>query len=202
MRLITHSLFKLSLATAATVAVLTIPSKAMAITFSGVYDISKWTLTNSNTDGSVDTTNAPSSIDLIGGNNNSGTQGTTDWTIPITTARAGTVNFSWSYGTTDTDGNDIAGYLYNGNFTQLASVDAQSSSAPVSFSLNDGDTFGFRVKTLTNNGGPGVLTVSSFDVQAVPFESSPAALLTALPSLGLMGFYLQRQRRKMVALNK
>ncbi|MCE2698654.1 MAG: hypothetical protein LW859_14775, partial [Anabaena sp. 49633_E8] len=42
----------------------------------------------------------------------------------------------------------------------------------------------------------------SLNATPVPFESSPVAPLTVLPILGLMGFYRQRQRRKMVALNK
>jgi hypothetical protein len=181
MRLITHPLLKLSLATITTVAVLTsLPSKVMAIGFTGDYATSNWTLTNSNADGDVDITNAGlNSIDLIGGNNGSTTPGTTDWTIAITPARAGTLIFTWSYGSLDSAGNDVAGYLYNGTFTQLATTDGQLSSSPVTFTLNDGDTFGFRVETLTNDGGAGALSVSNFNVQPVPFEfEGSAGILT------------------------
>ena len=84
------------------------------------------------------------------------------------------------YSTSDTpSSNDSAGYLYNGNFTLLASLDGQASSSPVTFSLNSGDTFGFRAATLTNDGGAGALSVTNFNVQAVPFEfDATAGILT------------------------
>jgi len=191
MRLISHSLLKLSLATVTTVAVLTsLPSKVMALGFTGDYDPTKWNaVSNTNANGSVDTTYAAIthpddatlnySIALTGGNNNSNTEGTTDWTIAITPARAGTLSFTWSYGTVDDPNNDSAGYLYNSIFTSLASSDGASSSSPVILSLNSGDTFGFRVATTTNDGGAGVLTVSNFNVQPVPFEfDATAGVLT------------------------
>jgi len=180
MRLITHPLLKLSLVTVTTVAVLTsLPSKVMAIGFTGDYATSNWNaVSNTNADGSVDTINAPTSIDLIGGNNGSATSGTTDWTISITPARAGTLSFTWDYNTLDILPQDSAGYLHNGNFTLLASV-AASSTTPVTLNLNSGDTFGFRVATSTNDGGVGVLSVSNFNVQAVPFEfDATAGVLT------------------------
>ena len=186
MRLITNPLFKISLAAVTTVAVLTsLPSKVMAIGFAGDYATSNWTTTNNNADGYADTVNATStSIDIIGGDsipNSTGFtgSGTTDWTIAITPSRAGTLSFTWSYGSLDTAGNDVAGYLYNGTFTQLATNDGQLSSSPVTFTLNNGDTFGFRVETLSNDGGAGALSVSNFNVQAVPFEfDATAGVLT------------------------
>jgi len=190
MRLLTHPLLQLSLATVTTVAVLTsLPSKVMAIGFSGDYATSNWTTTNTNANGYADTANATTtSIDIIGGDiSNSGIlsgSGTTDWTIPITSARAGTLSFTWNYGSLDTpNSNDLAGYLYNGNFTLLASLDGQASSSPVTFSLNSGDTFGFRVETLTNNGGAGALSVTNFNVQAVPFEFDATAGIVTLGAI-------------------
>ena len=190
MRLITHPLLKLSLATVTTVAVLTsLPSKVMAIGFAGDYATSNWTLTNSNivnndeNDGYADIANATAtSIDIIGGNNASGTLGTTDFTIAITPARAGTLSFTWAYDPLDPLPQDSAGYLYNGNFTLLASVSA-SSTTPVTFNLNSGDTFGFRVATTTNDGGAGILTVSNFNVQAVPFEFDATASVLTLGAI-------------------
>jgi hypothetical protein len=163
----------------------------MALTgFTGAYDPSNWTLTNP--DGDIDLTNAASGqIDLIGSDTGSTLPANTDWTISITPARAGSLSFDWSYGTLDTGSDDTAGYLLNGFFTELASVDGETSNSPVTFVLNPGDTFGFRVATLTNSGGPGIFTVSNFNVQPVPFEFSPAV------GLGILGLnVLYRQRRK------
>lgn len=181
MRLITAPLLKISLATVATVAVLTsLPSKVMAIGFTGNYDPTNWNaVSNTNADGSVDTTAAPTSIDLIGGNDNSGLSGTTDWTITITAAGAGNLSFDWSYFLADASGKDAAGYLYNGIFTQLSSTDGEFNTSPVTLTLNTGDTFGFRMSTVDNKGGIGALTVSNFNVQPVPFEfEGSAGILT------------------------
>lgn len=183
-----------SLATSAALGIITsLPSKVMALTgFTGAYDPSNWTLTNP--DGGIDATNAASGqIDLIGSDTGSTLPANTDWTISITPDRAGSLSFDWSYGTLDPVPDDTAGYLRNGIFTPLASLDGETSigNSPVTFVLNPGDTFGFRVATLSNSGGPGVFTVSNFNVEPVPFEFSPAV------GLGILGLnVLYRQRRK------
>lgn len=188
-----------SLATSATLTIIaSLPAKTLALTgFTGAYNPSNWTLTNTNADGSVDTTNAASgSIDLIGGDNSSESSGTTDWTINITPSGAGSVSFNWSYFSLDTAGNDTAGYLLNNTFYQLAATDGNFSTAPVTFFLNPGDTFGFRVTTVDNLGGSGVFTVQDFDVQAVPvavpFHSSP---VVGLAIIGLNGLYQHWRKR-------
>lgn len=207
---ISHSLnrrvLNWSLATAAAVGIIaSLPSKTMALTgFTGSYAPSNWTFTNTNAGtntGSVDTTNATSgTINLTGSDNGSENPDTTDWTTTI--SGSGNIYFGWNFSTSDTpSGDDSAGYLLNGNFNQLINnfglndTSSVSGSAPVTILVNSGDTFGFRVAT-GNIGGPGVFQVTDFDVTPVPFESSPTVLLTALPVLGLMRFYRQRQRRK------
>jgi hypothetical protein len=188
-----------SLAISAAVGILaSLPSKTMAITgFTGAYAPGNWTLTNTNADGAIDTTNAASgSIELTGGNNSTSLQGTTDWSITSSLTR--TIRFDWIYNTSDTPDNDISGYFINSTFFKLSGIDGQTSGSPQIVNLNSGNIFGFRVRTIDNNGGAGILTISNFDVQAtpVPFESSPAVPFTALPVLGLMRFYRQRQKRK------
>ncbi|BAZ28865.1 hypothetical protein NIES4074_13000 [Cylindrospermum sp. NIES-4074] len=193
-----HRLLHWSLAASATLGIIaSLPSKVMALTgFTGVYDPSNWTLTNINADGSVDITNAPNDITLIGGNNNNTNpdpSGTTDWIISIDSSRAGNLSFDYSYILLDTDGKDIAGYLLNGKFTSFATKDGDTSigNTSVTETLKLGDTFGFRVETSSNSGGPGVFTVSNFNVEPVPFEFSPAV------GLGILGLnVLYRQRRK------
>lgn len=194
-----------SLATSATFCMIaSLPSKAMAIIgFQNAYNPSNWTLTNTNANGTVDTTNAVSGgqIDLTGGDNGSFSSGTTDWTITITPSSAGLVSFDWSYASLDLLNNDTAGYLLNSTFYTLATQDGDASLGPQSLTLNSGDSFGFRVQTIDNLSGPGIFTVTNFDVQPlpVPFESSPVAPLTILPILGFMGFYWQRQKRKLAS---
>lgn len=186
-----------SLATSVTLTIIaSLPAKTLAVTgFTGDYDPSNWTLTNTNADGSVDTNNAASgSIDLIGGDSGSESSGATDWVINITPSRAGSVSFDWSYFSLDVPGNDTGGYLLNNIFYQLAATDGDFSTAPVTFLLNPGDTFGFRVATVDNLGSPGIFTVQNFNVQpvAVPFQSSP---VIGLAVLGLNGLYRQWRKR-------
>ena len=91
-----YRLLTLGLATSATLGIMsTLPSQATAFSFTGDFEPSKWTLTNINADGSVDTTNAPLGIILTGGDNGSNLPGTTDWTISINSASE--ISFDWSY---------------------------------------------------------------------------------------------------------
>jgi hypothetical protein len=65
--------------------------------FSGAYDPANWTFTNTNADGSVNTTTAPAAIRVDGGANGSGAPGST--TYSILANAAGTVSFNWNYST-------------------------------------------------------------------------------------------------------
>ncbi|MGV7226341.1 MAG: hypothetical protein ACQ9CV_05435 [Nitrosopumilus sp.] len=86
--------------------------------FVGDYDPANWTLTNTNADGYVLISGAPTSIALVGGNQGGGS-GDTDYTIPA--ACEGDVSFDWTYKTDDVSPFwDPAGYLVNGVFTQLS----------------------------------------------------------------------------------
>ena len=83
---------------------LAVASNASAATvtvfgFQDEYAPSNWTFTNSNADGSVNTSQAPTSISLTGGNNGSSDPGNTDYTT--TAAAAGEVMFDWDYSTFD-----------------------------------------------------------------------------------------------------
>lgn len=176
------SLFNLTMATAATLGIMSIvPSQAKAFSFKGPFDPSNWTLTNTNADGSVDTTNAATgTVVLTGGNNGSFSPGTTDWTIPIDSSRAGNITFNWSYFTLDTPGFDSAGFLLNGVYTTLAVQDGDFSTSPVSINVSVGDTFGFRAETSTNTDGPPIFTI-----YAVPTIPEPSMTLGLLACLGL-----------------
>jgi hypothetical protein len=171
----------------------TLPSQATAFSFAGDFEPSKWTLTNINADGSVDTTNAPLGIILTGGDNGSNLPGTTDWTIPINSASE--ISFDWSYFTLDTPGFDSAGFLLNGIYTPLAILDGDFSTSAVSINVITGDIFGFRAATSSNSDGPPVFRVYSFrnssSAAAVP---EPSTILGAVMGLGFGVFFKRKLR--------
>jgi hypothetical protein len=91
---------KLSMATVgAAVVALGAVDSAQAFGFTGAYAPSNWTLSNDNTNGYVDTSNAPSSISIIGGD--LGGLGAGQTTYTTTALIGGLLSFNWSYGTAD-----------------------------------------------------------------------------------------------------
>jgi hypothetical protein len=173
---IDYPILTLGLATSAALGLMaTLPSPATAISLTGAFAPSNWTLTNNNANGSVDTNVSSGTIILTGGDNGSNLPGTTDWTIPINSATA--ISFNWSYSTLDTPGFDSAGYLLNGNYTLLAIQNGNFSTSPVSVNVNIGDAFGFRAATSSNSDGPPVFSVF-VDPVVVPWE------IDVLPVIG------------------
>ncbi len=131
--------------------------------FSGFYDPSNFTLTNTNADGTVNTTDAPSSITLTGGNNLSGAFGTTDYTT--TALGDGQVSFDWDYLSFNTSPEfDPFGFLLNGDFTQLTDNNGSiSQSDGFTTSVQEGDIFGWRIATIDNAFGAAQTTISNFE---------------------------------------
>jgi len=146
----------------------------IVVGLAGPYSLSDWALTNINADGSVSdpTSNIPFS--LTGGNNGTGNDGTTDFTVLI--AGTGSVAFTFSYETLDAPGFDFAGYILDGAFTQLADTADETGTRTVS--VSSGQHFGFRVATIDNQGEPGILTISAFDAPAAAPE--PATAMTVI----------------------
>jgi hypothetical protein len=179
---------------AAPVLALAAPAVAAA-DFSGPYDVANWTLTNTNSDGTVDTIGVPVSVIVIGGDNQSVQVGLTDFTIAA--VAAGTWSFDWLYTSGDTDNFDNAGWLLNGVYTQLADNDQSGATGSESIAVVDGDIIGYRVVTADNLFGPGFLTVSNF---SAPLESDqgqgevPAPTTLTLLALGATGLGLARRR--------
>lgn len=173
---------------------------ATVIGFSGAFDPANWSLTNTNADGDVDTSGAPGSIELWGGDNLSFSSGNTDFTLdgplggPV---KFGTWHFDWAFTGEPINpdiptgpGFDPSGYLINGAFVQVTDNGGLASqSGSVWVSVSAGDFIGFRVHTTDNIEGPGHLTISNF--QMVP---EPGTL--ALFGFGLLGLGLARRRGK------
>ena len=170
-----------------------IPFTTAQAAFIGPYSLASFTLTNSDsvgglsgTDGFAMTPDAGLSIVLTGGNSGSGLGGTTG--LIIQALASGLVQFHYSYSTLDSPGNDLAGYLLGNNFFQLSSADGDCNggSCPgvAQFAVTVGQSFGFRVDTLDNQGEPGILTISDFsatsDSVGVPEPSTGPAILVLL----------------------
>ena len=119
--------------------------------FGGPYDVGNWntTLTGSPPGGGgiVDTSGAPASIEIVGGDLAcSGLPCTVDFTIAA--VASGLVSFDWAYETTDDDGPfyDHFGFLLNGFFTQLSDDNGgNSQSGSGAFAVSLDDVFGFRL---------------------------------------------------------
>ena len=149
--------------------------------FLGYYSLANFTLTNTDADGFANA-GPGDSIILTGGNSGSDLPGTTDLTIAA--ADTGSVSFSYQYGTLDFPGFDLAGFLYNSIFTELANSDGTSGT--FIFPVAKGQTFGFRVATIDNTGEPGLLTISNFNApEGVPEPGTAALLICGLSLAGL-----------------
>ncbi len=164
-------------------------SAATVFGFQDAYDPINWTFTNSNADGFVNTSGAPASISLTGGNNSSFNSGTTSYTT--TAAAAGTVTFDWNYSTNDGPFFDRFGYLLNGSFTQVTNNGGGVvQNGTSTFNVLAGDSFGFRIFTRDNSVGPGSVTISNFSAP-IPEPSTVLSLLV-LGGLGAGLKYLNR----------
>ena len=151
--------------------------------FEGTYDPSNWDITLTNSDGDVDTSYAPESISIIGSDIGRGGSGDTDFTI--TSPGDGIVSFDWFYTTEDVSPIwDPFGFLINGNFEAL-SLRNQSGSS--SFMVSAGDIFGFRIHSVDNIFGPGMVDISNFSgPDSAPIPNPEPATLILLGS-GLVG---------------
>jgi hypothetical protein len=157
--------------------------------FVGSYDISNWTLTNTNANGFLTVLVPQTSIQLTGGDNGSGLNGFTDFTI--TAVGNGNVSFNWGYTSGDSGFFDQGGFLLNGVFTNLGENDNQTPFFDGSFTapVSAGDVFGFRVFTVDNILGPGNFGVTNF---SAPVPEPGSLVLLALGAVG--GALLFRRR--------
>ncbi|MDY6784038.1 MAG: PEP-CTERM sorting domain-containing protein [Cyanobacteriota bacterium] len=176
-----------------TVGLAAIPANAATVMgFQGAYDPSNFTLDNFNADGFVDTSNAPNSILLRGGNNSSGFFGQTSFTA--TAAATGTVMFDFIYDSLNVDGPafDPFGVILNGIFTQLTDDNGPDvQSGMFSLNVNQGDTFGFAIQTEDNLLQSSQVEIFNFKAPGVEVPE-PASLLS-LVAAGSLGLTLKRK---------
>jgi hypothetical protein len=186
------TLKKISLATAGAVVIALAGSgAAQAAGFSGAYAPANWSLANFNADGFVNTTNAPTSITITGGNNGSISFGRT--TYVTTAAASGWVSFDWNYSTQDFSSfYDPFRFVLHGSFTQLTINNLSGQSGSFSTSVTLGDTFGFYVSTQDNFAGRGSSVISNFMAPASTPEPTSVLGSLALGGLGI-GSALKRK---------
>ena|ERR1700693_4979678 len=162
-------------------------SKADSL-FNGAYGVSNWTTTLTNSDGGVNTSMAPSSVTLTGGNNQSGNFGETLFWIVAPTSTS--LVFNWTYSSLDFGAQfDPAGYIINGTEFQLSpswSLPQVGATGVTTVDLNGGHNFGFYVDTVDNLFGSASLQVTGPEVIATPEPSCLALLAVGMIALGAL----------------
>jgi len=149
-----------------TLGLATNPAQALTL-FSDDYAAADWTQSIEG-DGSIDISDAPSSITLVSADDGDGVGAdiqNTDFTIAA--PASGTVSFDWFYASNDVDGSsfDPFGYLLKGSFTKLTTDGSLliHQSGTASFSVLRGDVFGFRQKSIGSTFGPASTTIRNFN---------------------------------------
>ncbi|WP_432670335.1 beta strand repeat-containing protein [Flavobacterium sp. SM2513] len=143
--------------------------------FTADYAPSNWIFTNTNADGNVNTTDAPASLNITSGNNDTNTSGTTDYSITI--PASGTLSFNWSYTTSDEGPQyDIPQFVYNNLVTTFTDYDTDGSSTQsgtITLEVTEGATFVLRMHTTDNVAGAATVVISNFQApQLTPVEAN------------------------------
>ena len=177
---------------------LSAPARAITFGFTGDYAPSNWNLTNSNADGSVNTSNAPNSITLTGGDNGSDSFGRTTYSITNTNPASVNISFNWLYSTQDSPILDRFDVNQNGSYTTIANSNASGTYTTL---IATGDVFGFSIATVDNILGRGSVTISNFSATPVPFETNaaPAGMAIVFGAFMLRSKLRQRSAQKMLA---
>lgn len=133
--------------------------------FTGAYAPANWTFSNGAGDnGSGSTAGAPTSISMTSSNNGSFSASSCFYTINITTS--GTLNFDWSYTTTDGAAWDYPQYAINGTIIGLiggfSGAGGSTQSGNTSIAVTAGQTFSFVMTSGDNSGGSATTTFSNF----------------------------------------
>jgi hypothetical protein len=179
---------------------------AQATGFVPYYPIRNFTFLNSNTNGSIDTLNANSqnNLSLIGGNDPSLTTG--GFTTYTTNAVGdGLFSFFWTYTTSDAAAlYDPFFVLINNVATQLTDSNIKTQSGFYSTNVNVGNTIGWQITTLDNDGGAARATIKNFNA---PLPNPPANNTPVPEPFTIIGTLIGataavRMRKKLKATNK
>lgn len=181
-------------------------SSASAITsgFQGEYAPANWSVVAEG-DSSVDTTDAPNSIMLIGSDEGSGDPRRTNFTIQV--LGDGFIEFDWQYLTLDEDGPnfDPALFILNNDadpktfsLSSPSGADAQSGSE--SIFVFAGQVIGFGINSTDDDLGRAFLTISNFSGPSrgdvVDNSAVPEPVTAGLSLLGLAAAGMAASRRR------
>ncbi len=158
--------------------------------FLGHYDFANWTKLVDG--GAIDTSSLPDAVGFVSNNNWTDQYSQQDYIIDA--AADGVVSFNWHYATADNDGSmfDPFGYLLNNVFYKLSVDDMfDDQFGTVSFFVNRGDIFGFRMASVDSGYGAATATISQF---TAPTPIPAAMWLLAAPLFGVLS-----KRRKKIA---
>jgi hypothetical protein len=169
------------------------PASAASIGFTGPFDVSNWSFVNTNADGWVDTSGAPNSVVIVGGDNFSGGAGNTDFSIVNPYPYKIAVTFDWSYTTPDSAYWDPFRVGVDGVFTEITNPFLFDQAGSARFGVLPGQVFTLRVHTRDNVFGRGEVTLSNF--AAVPEPTSMAVF-----GITLAGLAIRRRRRTLAAV--
>lgn len=124
--------------------------------FSGYYDPANWTLSNVNSNGSVNTAGAPASIAITGSNTGTGGVGVITYSIAV--QNSGNVSFNWNVSHPDA-GWDNFEYVLNGVATFITD---QNTSGSTTVPVTAGDIFAFQITSEDNGAGAPTVTITNF----------------------------------------
>jgi hypothetical protein len=143
--------------------------------FAGAYAPANWTLTQVNSNGTVNIAGAPLNIILTSGTNASGIEGSTNYTKTIDCA--GTVSFNWSYTHPDALLGSVFDYprlKLNGNYVVPVTGEfpgfiialAGPQNGTVTLPVNAGDVIELQAYTIDNDPTPCTVTITNFSAPA------------------------------------
>jgi hypothetical protein len=142
------------------------PSCGLSNNFEFSYAPSNWTTTQVplSSTGTINTSNAPTSISMISSNNNSGLASSTFYSIVMPCT--GNVTFNWSYSTVDGPNYDKPRYKINAGlpvfFTGFSILGANVQSGSVTLSLNSGDVLYLEAYSDDNQFGSCTTVITNF----------------------------------------
>lgn len=142
----------------------------------GGFQVSDWTTTQNNSDGTVDETQAPCQITITGPDNGSLNAG--DINYSYTATGCGTITFDWSIVHPDCGADDF-NYTINGVTTYITNCDGSGTTGPIS--IVAGDEFAFQIYSYDNIVGAPVVTISNI---VIAYDNGgPVPDLANLPDL-------------------
>ncbi|MBK9300698.1 MAG: T9SS type A sorting domain-containing protein [Bacteroidetes bacterium] len=151
--------------------------------FAGEYAPGNWVISQTNSNGTVNTAGAPTTIVLTSGTNASNFEGSTNFTKTI--GCSGTVSFNWSYTHPDAllgsiydfprlkkNGVFVQGPPNNGEFPGFVIGLPSPQNGTVTLPVNAGDVIELQAYTIDNDPTPCTVTITNFSAPAPPIGGS------------------------------